>query len=112
MKSLTKNKTMKRKYTLAAIFTPVLMAVLFSLPGCGKDQNQLTCTPHTCKWELCPYKGLKCGAEEWSRAVQEYTECEPGTDAHCIDMLHLEYPEDGYETLEEKLLTHKKTQWK
>ena len=58
---------------------------------------------HSCKWELCPYKGVKCAPGEWNEAVYSYTECEKGTDCYYIDMLHLQFPNDEYDQLEERL---------
>jgi hypothetical protein len=43
--------------------------------------------------------------KDWDSAVTKYTG-ERGTDAWCIDMLHLEFPNDEYEQLEEKLFKH------
>jgi hypothetical protein len=58
---------------------------------------------HECKWPLCPYKEVV--KKDWDSAVTKYTG-ERGTDAWCIDMLHLEFPNDEYEQLEEKLFKH------
>lgn len=57
---------------------------------------------HACRWNLCPYKGVR--KPEWERAVTRYVgEDAAGTDAWCIDVLHLEYPKDEYDDLEARL---------
>lgn len=82
---------MKSKITPAifAIGLMILMLALIKSPA-----------GHTCKWDKCPYKGIQ--KSDWSKFVIEYTG-EQGTDAYYIDMLHLEYPADSYDQLEEKL---------
>lgn len=60
---------------------------------------------HTCRWELCPYKGVT--AELAHRSVVSYTG-EAYTDAYCIDMLHLQYPTEEYQQLEERLFNNTK----
>lgn len=52
---------------------------------------------HTCKWWSCPYKGI---------TLQQYpqkAEDDQGTDAYILDSLHIVYPKDEYEELEDKL---------
>lgn len=57
---------------------------------------------HTCKWDKCPYKGIH--VRDWDKAVTGYVgEDSRMTDAWCIDMLHLEFPKDEYDKLEERL---------
>lgn len=58
---------------------------------------------HNCQWENCPYKGAK--QSEWHNAVVEYSG-EDGTDAYCVDMLHLKYPKYLYEVLDWILFTN------
>jgi len=62
---------------------------------------------HTCKWKHCPYKGIT--PDKWKQSVINYVGIEnEGTDGYYIDMLHLEFPGDEYDELENKLLTHNK----
>lgn len=70
------------------------------MQGNPDQGKQLTNISHVCKWELCPYKNIT--PLNWNSAVVDYVEDE-GTDAWCIDMLHLEFPNDEYEQLEDKL---------
>lgn len=56
---------------------------------------------HRCPWEKCPYKGVL--PSQRAAAVREYTGSPEGSDAWCIDMLHLDHPQDDYETLENRL---------
>lgn len=60
--------------------------------------------PHTCKWNLCPYKGIT--PDEYRTSVAVYVNGY-GTDAYYLDSLHLEYPTAEYEELETKLETIK-----
>jgi hypothetical protein len=55
---------------------------------------------HHCRWSSCPYKGIKAG--QYSKAVTDYVG-ETYTDGWCIDMLHLNHPEEEYEQLEQRL---------
>ena len=59
---------------------------------------------HMCKWQLCPYHGVT--ANNAIAAVISYTG-ESDTDAYCIDMLHLQYPTEEYDQLEERLFNNK-----
>jgi len=45
---------------------------------------------HRCKWELCPYKGIK--KSEWRPAVDKFYKCQEGKDPRAIDFLHLLRP--------------------
>ena len=67
----------------------------------------LTEDKHNCKWKHCPYKGIT--KDKWKQSVINYVGDESeGTDGYYIDMLHLEFPQDEYEELENKLFTHTK----
>lgn len=55
---------------------------------------------HTCKWKLCPYKGID--QSQFAKSVAAYTGLKEG-DAYSIDMLHLYYPQAEYEELETML---------
>jgi len=55
---------------------------------------------HECRWKLCPYKGIT--KDMWDQKVYDYVG-ERGTDAYLIDILHLKYPKDEYDELEDKL---------
>lgn len=59
---------------------------------------------HKCRWALCPYKGVK--PSHYKEAVKALYE--EGTDIYRIDLLHLQYPNDEYDQLEEKLFNPKK----
>lgn len=59
---------------------------------------------HSCRWDKCPYKGVTPNTA--SKAVVSYTG-ELMTYAYFIDMLHLQYPTEEYEQLEERLLNSK-----
>lgn len=82
-----------KDYTILLIGIVILIAVLAA--SCGKSGNQ-----HTCRWDLCPYKGAT--ANNASHVVSVYVG-EIGTDAYCIDMLHIQYPNEEYEQLEDRL---------
>lgn len=78
------------------IFGAVLMAiVMFSCSNKG----------HACKWSTCPYKGV--AADLAHRSVVAYTG-EAYTDAYCLDILHLQYPTEDYDQLEERLFKNNK----
>lgn len=83
----------QNKYFLIAGFFLVCAIWLVSI---GYDY-----TPkHECRWELCPYKGVKPSG--YKVAVKAYVG-EEGTDGYCIDLLHLEHPNYEYEELENLL---------
>lgn len=95
-----------KDYTLLALFIPFALACLFEIGiGCEakKEQPVKPEIGHTCKWELCPYKGVK--EADRKTAVLTYTECLEGSDGYCIDMLHLEYPTLEYDQLDSLLFT-------
>ena len=62
------------------------------LVSCKKEPG------HVCKWDHCPYKGITY------RVYPAHAEYEQGTDAYCIDALHILYPNDDYEILEQRLI--------
>ena len=64
----------------------------------------LTEDKHNCKWKHCPYKGIT--KDQWKQSVIKYHN--EGTDSFDIDMLHLEFPQDEYEQLEDKLFLNNK----
>lgn len=55
---------------------------------------------HTCKWSLCPYKGIT--QNQFSKSVAAYVG-NSESDAFSIDMLHLYTPTAEYEELETML---------
>lgn len=59
--------------------------------------------PHSCRWELCPYKGITVG--NYEAAVKDYTGSPEGSDGYCIDLLHLQHPDKDYEQLEDLLFS-------
>ena len=83
-----------KKYSIQLAFLCICVGGL--LYACSKEK-----IGHECRWEHCPYKGVKPG--QYEKAVEKYTECDEGTDCYYIDILHLEYPTDEYDQLEEKL---------
>lgn len=62
---------------------------------------------HECPFEHCPYKGVP--EADWKEAVNEYSECEEGTDCYIVDILHLQYPKCDYDVLEVMIFTEIKT---
>lgn len=61
---------------------------------------------HACVWDTCPYKGRI--PTNYKQAVMQYTSCEEGTDCYYIDMLHLEFPTEEYDKLEDRLFKNMK----
>ncbi len=57
-----------------------IISIVFGLTGTNK---------HTCRWELCPYKGIIQAKVETAVATYTGQMC---TDAYYIDMLHIKYP--------------------
>jgi hypothetical protein len=55
---------------------------------------------HTCKWKLCPYKGIT--QDNFGKSVAAYVGKSEG-DGFSLDMLHLYYPAAEYEELETML---------
>lgn len=55
---------------------------------------------HFCRWPKCPYYGVK--PADYKKAVAEYVG-QVDTDAYYIDLLHLTYPIESYEQLEQRL---------
>lgn len=79
----------------------IIFLLIALLSSCQKDY---TYTEHSCRWSLCPYKGVT--PEHYSEAVSEYSGCNEGSDCYYIDILHLEYPNEDYDQLEDRLFTH------
>lgn len=71
--------------------------------GRGKIMTRVVSAGHKCKWQLCPYKDVV--KANYKAAVLKYTDSPGGSDAVCIDLLHLEYPTLEYDQLEEKLFS-------
>ncbi len=87
-------------FTIAII--GVIIGIILMATSCkGKTEIE----NHACKWEHCPYKGIT--KNQWSQAIKDYTECEEGSDCYLIDILHLQYPTDEYDQLDQKLFTNK-----
>lgn len=91
--------TMKRLDPLSwfMIFSLFLMAALFTYFSCYAG--------HSCKFKDCPYKGVT--ADRAHKSVSAYVG-EIYTDAYYLDILHLQYPNEGYEQLEQRLFNNKK----
>lgn len=49
---------------------------------------------HYCRWDDCPMYGE-------NHFISEY---EPGTDGYYWDTLHYQYPDKGYEAIEEEVM--------
>lgn len=79
------------------IFGLFLMAVLFTYFSCVAG--------HQCKYKECPYKGVT--ADLAHRSVSAYVG-EVYTDAYYLDILHLQYPNEDYEQLENRLTNTQK----
>jgi hypothetical protein len=58
----------------------LVISLVFAVIGAEK---------HTCRWDLCPYKGVT--KSQASKVVATYAG-EMCTDAYYIDMLHISYP--------------------
>lgn len=73
----------------------LICIALIALISCNKSIG------HTCKWELCPYKGVT-----YNNAIPSVIAYvgESGTDAYCLALLHIQYPTYQYEQLEELLI--------
>lgn len=72
------------------------LIIILLLVGCSKNEKEL---PHSCRWALCPYKGI---------TIQEYPKyaiADEGTDGYYLDLLHMQFPQDEYEELESKLFS-------
>lgn len=87
-------------YTILALAIPLLIAVAasggFSCKSEKKKENV-----HSCKWEECPYIGIT------ANDYQLRAECENGSDCYYFDSLHLEYPGESYDQLENRMLESK-----
>lgn len=66
------------------------------------------CAPakHTCRWDLCPYKGITIA--QAPESVAQYTG-QACTDAYHIDMLHIQYPTLYADQLDSLLIARGKT---
>lgn len=91
---------MKDKWTIGNWIALALIVGLLCFAA-----EKLPPTGHQCKWDKCPYKGIQ--AAQYKAAVTAYAG-EEGTDGWCIDLLHLQFPDDDYELLEDKLFNPKK----
>lgn len=76
----------------------ILIFFIIIFMSCSKDNRPIY--GHKCKWTDCPYKGIV--RHMWHNAVLKEAG-EEGSDIYCIDILHLQYPEDNYDELEDKL---------
>lgn len=86
----------------------ILLATSCSHNGYGCHGNSRIMTRvvsagHKCKWDKCPYKDVV--KANYKRAGLRYTGAEYGSDAVCIDILHLEFPTLEYDQLEDKLFS-------
>lgn len=106
-----------KDYSLVLLLLILGIAILVNLPACYTNsyspldnyvdtQVKLSQPRHECGYDLCPYKGLR--EYQWSDSVASYTQCDKFTDAWCIDMLHLKYPDEDYEQLEDRLFNPSK----
>lgn len=79
--------------------------LFFILIICGLADNFSDAPgPHSCRWHLCPYKGITVG--NYEQAVKEYTQSPEGSDGYCIDLLHLQFPDKDSDQLEDMLFNN------
>lgn len=80
----------------------ILIALVACLVACKRADNPKSDT-HYCRWEKCPYWGLKSfsGVIHTGEVCVDY-EAE-GTDLYYLDLLHFEYPRASYDELETML---------
>lgn len=78
-----------KKYKHQIIGLILLIIILLS---CSKPDG------HMCKWRLCPYKGIQ--PIDYQRVAQYYNE--GYEESYQMDMLHLRYPDEEYDELEER----------
>lgn len=89
-----------KDYTLLAVGLVLLLAVLIA--SCNHKEPIHKNESHTCRWPLCPYKGIT--NDKAAKAVANYVG-DSGINAYYIDMLHIQYPTYEYDQLD-SLLTH------
>ena len=90
---------MKKKFHRRVLLSFIVLLLVVVLTSCGKSIIN-PAYGHLCRWKLCPYKGIT--KDMWDQKVYEYVG-ERHTDAYHIDILHLKYPKDDYDELEDKL---------
>lgn len=85
-----------QKIDLSILVIAFFVAMLLLATSCNNP------TGHTCKWQSCPYKGIK--PDQWKVSILDYIgQDTEGSDSYYIDLLHLEYPFYEYEQLEDML---------
>jgi len=85
-----------KDYTLLAIGLVLLLAILAA--SCERK----SINTHHCRWSLCPYQGIDTAKAK--QVVANYIG-EAGVEGYYIALLHIQYPEANYATLD-SLLTH------
>lgn len=86
-----------QKFTVSALIIAFAFTLVLIATSCSKPVEK-----HTCKWDSCPYKGIK--PDQWKVSVLDYIGKDAeGSDSYYIDLLHLEYPIYEYEQLEDML---------
>lgn len=81
-----------------------ILLIIFFIVSCVTSCYKHTFEGHKCKWSLCPYKGVI--KESYTRKVLQQVgsdDCEE----YWLDILHLEYPTEEYEQLEERFNDNK-----
>lgn len=86
-------------------FIIIILALLACLADNFSDNPNITPAdlPHSCRWHLCPYKGITPGTA--AAAVEQYTQSPGGSDGYSIDMLHFQYPEKDSDQLHDILFS-------
>lgn len=70
----------------------LILLAATAILGCNKSHSG-----HACQWPSCPYKRITLAD------YPAHADGQPGTALYNIDSLHLVYPGDCYDQLEEKL---------
>lgn len=87
---------MKKELQTALI---VALALALCFAGCRKEAG------HTCKFDLCPYKGYQSFPGVIYTGETTIHPEDEGSDSWALDRLHFDYPNASYDELEEKLFT-------
>lgn len=90
---------MKKRFYRRVMYSLIFLILVIIFTSCDKGYIN-PAYGHTCRWDNCPYKNVT--KDEWDTKVYEQVG-ERGTDAYHIDILHLKYPKDDYDELEDKL---------
>lgn len=81
--------------------TIVILALMLAACFADNIMHPVKEHQHECKYPDCPYKGLK--ESRWDSALLVEHAGNAGSDAYCIDWLHLTYPTCNYDALDAML---------